>query len=146
MANSPLDAAREVADTMDRAARALKQATKESLSDAGTVAKGELTARAGEVPGGDRRFSRMRRYNHGGLLNVRTKIIGPTDLLVSPRGPWKLAETGADPHRLGRRGGWHPGTSQGRRSWTRGQADVYDKLGRQVPEHIGDAVEEAFRG
>ena len=99
------------------------------------MAKTELDSMSPGPTGGDRRFSNMAGYNHGGRLAVKLRP-KPGEVWVTPRGPWKLAETGAAPHRVN-----HPGTRQGTRAWTRGQAVVFDRLGREVPDQIGDAVE-----
>jgi hypothetical protein len=137
---TPLDVGRDVADTMAGVSKVLARATKESLTEAAKVAKDAINAKSPGPTGGDRRFSNMRRYNHGGRLGVKTRQRSG-QLWVIPAGPWKLAETGAAPHPVN-----HPGTRQGTRAWTRGQVETFAKLERTVPDDIARDVEEAFNG
>lgn len=145
MAGSPLDAAAVVAGTMTVSSRVLRDATKKALRSVGNDARKTMRAQAVLVPGGDRRFSNMSGYSHGGRLDVKIKQRDGSVLVMS-KGPWKIAEVGANPHRIGR--GRHPGTrsSQGRRSWTKGQEAVFSDAERTVPKDIGGAVEKAFGG
>jgi hypothetical protein len=140
--STPSQVGAEASAALVRTAKAIGKATKDAMKDAADVAKAELKVTSTIVPGGDARFSNMRGYNHGGKLAVKSK---PYDggVTIIPRGPWKLAESGRDP---GRRN--HPGTrsSQGRKSWTKGQEATFQRLGREVPEHIGDEAERAFGG
>lgn len=128
---------REIDQTMKRVSTSLRTATKAALADAAKVSRTELNARAGEVPGGDRVFSNFRK---AGRLAVSTRQNAGV-LTVSPKGPWKLAETGASPHRIN-----HPGTRQGRLSWTRGQEAIFDQLEQTIPDQIETDVEKAFGG
>jgi hypothetical protein len=125
---------------MKATSRALDAATKSALADAEKAAKSELESTGRGPTGGDLRFRNMRRYNHGGRIGVRLRP-RRGELWVVPRGPWKLAETGAAPHRVN-----HPGTTQGTSAWTRGQATTFARLGADIPNKIGDAVENAFGG
>lgn len=136
------DIGAEMASTLDAVSKAIKDTTKAVMRDSSKAARKHILKQAGVVPGGDRRFSNMARYSHGGRLNLTTKS-RDLDTWVLPRGPWKLAETGAAAHRFGR--GMHPGTRQGRRSWTVGQEATFEELERTVPKEITDAVEGAFR-
>lgn len=131
------DVAREIDSTMKRTATALRAATKAALADAAKLSRSELRAKAGQVPGPDRVFSNFRK---AGALDVSTRQRDGV-LTVSPRGPWKIAETGAAPHPVN-----HPGTHQGRMSWTTGQADIFDKLDRTIPADIEADVSKAFGG
>src|SRR3546814_5067062 len=81
--------------------------------------------------GGDRRFSNMRRYNHGGRVGVRRRQ-RDSDMWIIPQGPVKLAETGAAAHRVN-----HPGTRQGTRSEERrvGTESVSTCRSRWYPYH-----------
>lgn len=143
--STPIQVGADVAKTMASVTRALDASTKKALREVGAEAKKPLMAAATEVPGGDRRFSNMARYNHGGRLNVTTRIKSEL-VFVGSKGPWKIAEVGADPHRI--RGGMHPGTrrSQGRASWSRAADRVLDAAAKGVPKTIEDGVEEAFGG
>jgi hypothetical protein len=40
----------------------------------------------------------------------------------------------------------HPGTRQGTAAWTRGQGATFARLGDEIPQKIGSAVEGAFGG
>lgn len=145
MADSPLDVARAVADSMSAASAALQVATKKALRAAGTTARKEMNRVATDVPGGDRRFSNMSRYNHGGRLAVTVRQRAGAVFVMS-KGPWKLAEEGANPHRIGK--GLHPGTraSQGRSSWTKGQDATFGVVEKELPREVSEAVEKAFGG
>lgn len=145
MASSPLQVGEDVAKTMAAMSKALDTSTKAALRKVGAGARKTMLARAAEVPGSDRRFSRMARYNHAGRLGVTVRV-RDDHVFVGSKGPWKIAEVGAAPHRV--RGGQHPGTarSQGRRAWSRGADVALAEAEKAVPKAIGDAVEEAFRG
>lgn len=141
MAKSALQVGDDVARTMASVTKALAESRRLALREIGKSARKTMMDQAPEVPGGDRRFSRMARYNHGGRLGVTFRV--RNDLLfIGSKGPWKLAETGAAAHQIG---GWrHPGTRQGRSSWTRGADVALAHAERELPEVIGEAVEEAF--
>lgn len=143
MADSPIDVGIAIGRSLNAAAAAIQAATKAELRGAGVAARKEMTRQAGDVPGSDRRFSNMSRYGHGGRLAVNVRGRGAAVFVMS-KGPWKLAEEGADPHRIG--GGVHPGTrsSQGRRSWTKGQEAVLGRVERTLPSAVAAAVESAF--
>lgn len=133
----------DVAKTMASMSKALDVSTKDAFRAVGKVASTTMMRHAVEAPGADRRFSRMRGYNHGGRLGVKV-VARAKSLFVGSKGPWKLAETGADPHLIG---GWrHPGTRQGRQSWSRGAAIALAEAERTVPDMIDEAVGGAFRG
>lgn len=143
MADSPLDVAQGVARAMDAVAAAMAAATKKAMRGVASDARKEMTRQARVVPGGDARFSNMARYNHGGRLAVKTTV-RDDEVFVMSKGPWKIAEEGASPHRMGR--GVHPGTrsTQGRRSWTVGERAVLDSAEHEVPAALTDGVEAAF--
>lgn len=140
---TPTDVGKQVASTLDGMSKALEAARKQVLRDIGQKARREMLAAATQVPGGDRRFSNMSRYSHGGRLAVTYSVRGDL-VFIGSKGPWKLAETGAEPHAL--RHGHHPGTHQGRRSWTRAADPILAGAEDQVPRVITDAVTEAFSG
>ncbi len=153
MPGSPLDVALQVGDTMGRASRALRQATKLALADAVKVARKELEGVGRRYTGGDLRFSNM----GGARIGVRSKPID-NGVLVMAKGPWGMLQPGAKPHtitarkgkalKLGgdyRRSVRHPGTPN-TQAWDRGRDATFDKLGVVVLKRIGDEVEEAFGG
>lgn len=141
--DSAIQVGQDVASTMANMSKALESSRKQVLREIGQDARKKLLANATQVPGGDRKFSRMNRYNHGGRLAV-TYSVREDLVFIGSKGPWKIAEEGAAPHRQGK--GRHPGTarSQGRKSWTLGADPIIEAAEQQVPEVIGDAVEEAF--
>lgn len=143
MADSPLDVGRAVQSSMNAASTAMAAGLKAALRAVNANARKEMTKQSRLVPGGDARFSNMARYNHAGKLAVKTTT-RPDSVFVMSKGPWKLAEEGANPHRIGR--GMHPGTrsSQGRRSWTKGEQSVFQQSETDIPETITDAVVSAF--
>lgn len=145
MADSASQVGAAIRRSLSASSTALGQAVKDGLKSGGKAARTELNLRAKDVPGGDRRFSNMRGYSHGGRLGVSVRTRGD-EVEVSPKGPWKIAEVGASPHRQGR--GLHPGTrsSQGRRSWTRGRDAVFVEVERSFVNDVGGAVERAFGG
>lgn len=136
---TPASVAADIGATLDRMKKALDASRKEVLRDVGKSARADLKAAATQVPGGDRRFSNMSKFNHGGLLDV-TFSVRQDMVFVGSKGPWKIAEEGAAPH------GHHPGTarSQGRRSWSQTADPISEAAALDVPRVIGDAVEEAF--
>lgn len=141
--DSPIDVGMAVKGGMDAASKALKKASRDAIREAGKIARAELMKTAVVVPGPDRGFSRM----GGRKLSVRFES-APGQVEVIPKGPWKIPETGAAPHR-GK--AWnhafrHPGTAatQGRRSWSKGRDAAFDVIGVQVLDDIGEAVEQAF--
>lgn len=137
--SSPTEVGAQVVKTMASMSKALDTSRKQVLRDIGKRARADLRAAATQVPGGDRRFSNMSKYSHGGRLDVTFNV--RADLVfIGSKGPWKIAEQGAAPH------GHHPGTarSQGRSSWSRAADPVLASAAGEVPKVIGDAVEEAF--
>lgn len=143
----PKDPVLGVTDAMASASKAVVAATKQFLTDAGAVARDELKRTSTIVPGRDRRFSR---FGRGGMLSVKTRMSGPSMLLVIPVGPWGIAETGARPHTAFMYGHRfdHPGTlaTQGRQSWTVGREATFNTITRQFEPAVGEAVEQAFEG
>jgi hypothetical protein len=139
---------------MTRVTKTLRTATKEALTDAGKVAKKELETQGKRRTGGDLRFSGM----GGARLGVQLRQADAA-LTVSPRGPWGMLEPGAKAHVIKSQrtmpigGGMfrfgpflkHPGTPD-TRAWTTGRDETYERLGREVPEQIGDEVERSFSG
>lgn len=143
----PLDMAKDVDRAMAGATRAVRDAVKQVGKDAEKVARAKLGPAAKIVPGGDARFSRMAKLNHGGRLGLRFRH-DTEGVTVVPRGPWKLAETGADAH-TGKAGKDrhptdHPGTRQGRKSWSTARAEVLRELDRTVPDMVARKVEGGF--
>lgn len=132
----------DVAATMANVKRALDASVKKALQPIAAEARKTMRAAAARPTGGDRRYSNMRRYNHGGRLDVTTRY--RDDLVfVGSKGPWKIAEAGADPHRVN-----HPGTArlQGQRAWSLAADGLVDDAEKKVPKVITEAVEGAFDG
>jgi len=139
---SAIQVGADVASTMANVNRALVKSAKESLRPVAKDARSTMRSAAGPPTGGDRRFSNMGRYNHGGRLDVTVSV--RDDLVfVGSKGPWKIAEEGARPHRVN-----HPGTrrSQGRAAWSRAADPLAADAATEVPRIITKAVEGAFRG
>lgn len=142
MAKSASDVGAEVARTLGSMSNALIASRKTALREAGTVAKPIMMA-GGRSVLPSMRFRNMR----GATLSVRTRVTDEA-LVVSPVGPWGILEPGARPHsgdawHRGRRP--HPGTRD-TSAWSTGQAKTYAALGQDIPDTIGDAVEDAFNG
>lgn len=139
------DLGRSVDSAMSAAQRSLDRAVREVLDGAGKVARQELEKAGGmSATGPDRRFSR---WDRAGRLRVKLKKIAG-GLLVIPVGPWGVAERGRAPGRMkawGRGNAMHPGTNQGRKSWSKGRDATFARLGREIPDEIGDKVERGFR-
>lgn len=127
---------------MANCTKALKASVTKALRPVANDARSKMRSAAGPPTGGDRRYSNMRGYNHGGRLDVTVRVRDDM-VFVGSKGPWKIAEEGAAPHRVN-----HPGTrgSQGRSSWSRAADPIVDEAETEVPRVIGDAVEEAFGG
>lgn len=142
MAGTALQLAADVASTMAAVSKALDKSVKDALRPVAKDARGKMRSAAGPPTGGDRRFSNMGRYNHGGRLDVTVSV--REDLVfVGSKGPWKIAEEGASPHRIN-----HPGTrrSQGRAAWSRAADPLVAEAETEVPRIITEAVEGAFSG
>ena len=142
MAGSALQIGNDVARTMASVSKALDKSVKNALRPIAKDARTTMRSAAGPPTGGDRRFSNMGRYNHGGRLDVTVSV--REDLVfVGSKGPWKIAEEGARPHRVN-----HPGTrrSQGRAAWSRAADPIAADAATEVPRIITKAVEGAFRG
>lgn len=142
MAGTALQVGADVASTMANVKRALVASTKKALRPIAADSRKTMLGAAAAPTGGDRRYSNMRRYNHGGRLDVTTRY-RDDHVFVGSKGPWKIAEEGASPHRIN-----HPGTarSQGRRAWSSAADPLVAEAEVKVPQVIGDAVEEAFSG
>lgn len=143
----PGDIGRIIDGTMSTVSSAIDDAIKSTKQEAAKVARAELKKTSTIVPGPDAEFSNFRR---AGKLKVRIRG-DATGIDVVPIGPWGIAEGGAGPHSMkawGRGTAKHPGTrsSQAKRAWSRGQAATFQRLEREVPEHIADVVEGAFDG
>lgn len=140
--STPLQVGADVAATMASCSKAVDTSIKKALRPIANDARAKMRAAAGPPTGGDRRYSRMSRYNHGGRLDVtastRTGLV-----FVGSKGPWKIAEEGASPHRVN-----HPGTrrSQGRSAWSRAADPIVEQAANEVPRVIVDGVEAAFYG
>lgn len=138
---SASDVGNDIARSMDRASKALKDATKAAMKDAGAVAKAEMLKTATVVPGADRQFSNFKK---AGKLGVRVRQENRGNVaatIVLPQGPWSLAEFGR-PAR-----GNDPGTArtQGKRSWSKGKDATFDRLSDTVPKQVEEQVERGFR-
>lgn len=144
LSGSALKIGTDVASTMANVNKAVTASSKKAMRDVGNAAKKRMLPAAGPPTGGDRRYSNMSRYNHGGRLDVTVSVRAGSDwalAFVGSKGPWKIAEAGASPHRVN-----HPGTarSQGRSAWSRAADPLIRELGTDVEETITDAVEDAF--
>ena len=123
------------------AGKALTDAAKAVVDAAGDTAKAELAKTAPIVPGSDLQFSN---WKAAGKLKVRVRRERASEgvgIWVVPVGPWGLAQVGAKAHPVN-----HPGTKQGKQSWSKGRDATYARLKGEIPEGLGDAVEEAFDG
>lgn len=141
MARSAVDVGNDVGSAMAAAGAALRAVTKEVMVEAGKIAREELILASKPPTGGDGKFSR------GGKLGVVVRQ-SPGLVTVAPRGLWGVAEGGARAH-AGFAWGHpfsHPGTSQGTLAWSRGREATFDRLGIEVVDRVGDAVEAAFVG
>ncbi len=127
---------------MRNVSKALDKSAKDALKPTAKDARAKMRGAAGPPTGGDRRYSNMSGYNHGGRLDV-TVSVRPDLVFVGSKGPWKIAEEGAAPHRVN-----HPGTrrSQGRQAWSRAADPLANDAETEVPRIITDAVEGAFYG
>jgi hypothetical protein len=142
VAGSALQVGADVASTMAAVSAALEKSVKTALRPVVNDARKRMRAAAGPPTGGDRRYSNRRGYNHGGRLDVTANA--RDDLVfVGSKGPWKIAEEGASPHRVN-----HPGTrgSQGRSAWSRAADPIVADAESEVPRIITEAVEGAFSG
>lgn len=141
---SPLQIGEDIAKTMVNINKAVTASSRKAMRDVGNTAKQPMLSAAGPPTGGDRRYSNMRRYNHGGRLDVNVVVRAGSDwalAFVGSKGPWKIAEAGASPHRVN-----HPGTagSQGRSAWSRAADPIVAKLAADAEDTITEAVEDAF--
>jgi hypothetical protein len=158
-ADSPGSIGSSMARSLDQLSRNIKAAVCDVGKEATTVARAEHKKTAAAATGGDGRFSGL---GAAGRLGVRAKQEGDR-LSIVPKGTWKIAEEGADPHVIKPKnksktlkiGGQvragevrHPGTrrSQGRKAWTRAEEATVRELDRTIPASFDKAVERGFRG
>lgn len=137
---APGEVGNEIAGSLGRVSKALtagiRTALREVATDARTVHQGAATIGAG----GDRRFSRW----PAAPLSIGTKILDGTELRVSPRGAWGLAESGrsAGPMKAWGHPAHHPGT-RGWGSWSKAAERVLSGAEKIIPDTLDDAVEGA---
>ena len=130
-----------MARSMTAISKKIDAATKEIVKDALDVSRQEMKTTAAGPTGGDGRFSG---FGPAGRLRVKGKY-DPGGVTILPVGVWKVAEEGVDPHMQPRRKFKHPGTKQGRKSWTRGRDAALTRLDKSIPATLDKAVEEGFR-
>lgn len=121
----------------------LKKAQTAITRDCGTVAREEHAITAKEATGGDGRYSG---FGAAGKLGVRAKTVGEGGVDIIPKGVWKVAETGVDPHNQPKRKWHHPGTSQGNKAWSRAETATVARLDETIPRTLDAAAERGFRG
>jgi hypothetical protein len=128
----------DVARSMDAVTKELQRATAAALAQVPPIARDAMRGTGTGPTGGNMKLSRFR----GGNVRLTQRFRKePGAVVVSPRGPWGIIESGAGPH------GHHPGTrsSQGVKAWSRGRDATFVAVGRKVDD-IADAVGEAFGG
>lgn len=136
MADTPESIAADFARSMAGVKKELTRAVRAVAKEGGAVAREEHHLTAAQSAGPDRMFSRFKK---AGKLDVKLRY-NDDGASVIPRGPWKIAEEGAAPH------GGHPGTraKQGRKAWTRAEAETIAVLDDRIPKTVTEAVDRGF--
>lgn len=158
MADSMLDIATKMGDGLGAMGKAVKTAIRDVAKDGAAIARQEHRKTAAAATGGDGRYSGL---GAAGRLDIRVRYDDEGATIV-PKGTWKIAEEGAEPHvirpkkkrslRLSdgsyREGEMqHPGTKakQGRKAWTKAEAATIQQLDRTIPAKVDSALEAGFR-
>jgi hypothetical protein len=158
ISGGPGDIADGVGRSLDLVARQLNQAVRDLAKEAAKVAREEHRSTARAATGGDGAYSGL---GNAGRLSIRVRY-GDEGVAIIPKGTWKIAEEGADPHVIRPKKGkalkiagqdWregavnHPGTArkQGKKAWSKAREATVKRWDKAVPEQVERAVDEAVR-